>query len=184
MLTFAKGGSPVKEDISLGQMVKEVAQFDLSGSNVTLVYNGHDEEWPILADKGHIQQVVSNLVINARQAMPTGGQLHITIENADLEDASIPTLRPGRYAKVTVQDEGEGIDPADLGRIFDPYYTTKKTGSGLGLATIWSIINKHGGHIGVASELGEGATFTFYLPASASPLSAETESLAGRRISL
>ena len=175
LLTFAKGGDPVKEHVSLADMVEEVARFDLTGSNVSLVYHPSDDLWPIDADRGQIQQVISNIVINARQAMPKGGRLTVTLENADLPDASVPTLSRGRYVKVSVQDEGDGIHPKVIDHIFDPYFTTKPTGCGLGLATVWSIINKHGGHIGVVSELGNGTVFTFYLPAAASPQLAEAK---------
>lgn len=176
LLTFAKGGEPVKENVSLGDMVEEVARFDLTGSSVSLVYRHDADLWPVDADKGQIQQVISNLVINARQAMPNGGRLHISLENADLPAMAVPVLRAGRYVKISVKDEGTGIDPTLLGRIFDPYFTTKQSGSGLGLATVWSIISKHNGHIDVASVLGKGTTFTFYLPATASPRSAEAKS--------
>ena len=176
LLTFAKGGDPVKEHIGLADMVEEVARFDLTGSNVSLVYHHDANLWPVDADRGQIQQVVSNLVINARQAMPSGGHLHVTLENADLPAEAIPGLRAGSYVKVIVRDEGGGIEPKVLDRIFDPYFTTKQTGSGLGLATVWSIINKHSGHIGVESEVSKGTTFTFYLPASSSRLSAKEES--------
>jgi PAS domain S-box-containing protein len=175
LLTFAKGGSPVKENVSLGVMVEEVALFDLTGSNVSLVYHNAVNLWPVDADKGQIQQVVSNLVINARQAMPKGGKLTITLANADLPAEAVPGLSAGRYVKVSVEDEGDGINPKVIALIFDPYFTTKQAGHGLGLATVWSIINKHGGHISVVSELGKGTTFTFYLPASASPLPEETK---------
>jgi CheY-like chemotaxis protein len=88
------------------------------------------------------------------------------LANADLSEASVADLPHGKYVKVIVRDEGGGIDPKHLERIFDPYFTTKQTGSGLGLATVYSIIKKHGGHIGVVSKVGQGAEFTFYLPAS------------------
>ncbi|MEI6167601.1 MAG: PAS domain S-box protein [bacterium] len=169
LLTFSKGGDPVKEDVSLGTLVEEVARFDLTGSNVKLVYHQADDLWKANADKGQIQQVISNLTTNARQAMPNGGHLYITLENAEIRDNSIPRLHRANYVKITLRDEGSGIDAKTIDRIFDPYFTTKKTGSGLGLATTYSIIKKHGGHIGVISELGKGTTFTLYLPASDSP---------------
>ena len=174
LLTFAKGGDPVKEDVSLETLVQEVARFDLSGSPIKLVYQQAAGLWLAEVDKGQIQQVISNLTINARQAMPEGGSLHITLANADLSATTVPGLRPGKYVQITVRDEGTGIDPKYLERIFDPYFTTKQTGSGLGLATTYSIINKHGGHIRVESELGQGTTFTLYLPASRLPTQAET----------
>jgi PAS domain S-box-containing protein len=166
LLTFAQGGAPVKEDVCLGALIEEVARFDLSGSTVRLLFQQVADPWQTEVDKGQIQQVISNLVINARQAMPEGGCLHIILENADLPEEAVPSLCRGSYVKVTVRDEGSGIDPKHLSRIFDPYFTTKHSGSGLGLATVWSIISKHSGHIGVASELGKGTAFTFYLPAS------------------
>ena len=169
LLTFSKGGEPVKEVVCLGKMAEEVARFDLSGSPVSLACRCAEGLWPVDADRGQIQQVISNLVINARQAMPKGGHLIITLENADLSEVSVPPLKQGRYVKVAVQDEGDGISPNVIDHIFDPYFTTKQTGSGLGLATAWSILANHGGHIGVVSQLGKGATFTFYLPASDTP---------------
>ncbi len=169
LLTFSKGGEPVKEIVSLGKMAEEVARFDLTGSPVSLACRCAEGLWPVNADRGQIQQVISNLVINARQAMPKGGHLSITLENADLSEESVPTLKQGRYVKVVAQDDGDGISPKVIDHIFDPYFTTKQTGSGLGLATVWSILAKHGGHIGVVSQMGQGATFTFYLPASDTP---------------
>jgi PAS domain S-box-containing protein len=169
LLTFSKGGDPVKEDVQLGALVEEVARFDLSGSNVRLVYRQAEDLWQAEADKGQIQQVVSNITVNALQSMPGGGHLRIALENVNLPEAAMAGPRPGRYVKITVQDEGTGIDPKHLDRIFDPYFTTKQTGHGLGLATAYSIINKHGGHIGVESELGKGTTFALYLPASNAP---------------
>ncbi|MFH0996309.1 MAG: PAS domain S-box protein [Pseudomonadota bacterium] len=169
LLTFAKGGAPVKEDVSIGALVEEVARFDLSGSNVMLVHQQVEDLWPATVDKGQMQQVISNLTINACQAMPNGGRVYITMENADITATVIPGLSQGKYIRISVRDEGTGVDQKHLDRIFDPYFTTKQTGSGLGLATTYSIIHKHGGHIGVDSELGKGTTFTLYLPASKSP---------------
>ncbi len=177
LLTFAKGGAPVKEDVSLGTLVEEVARFELSGSQIQLVQHSSNDLWLADVDKGQIQQVISNLTINARQAMPDGGHLFITLENAVISDHVIAGLHEGNYIKITVKDEGTGIDPKNIGRIFDPYFTTKQSGSGLGLATSYSIINKHGGYIGVASELGKGTNFTIYLPASKSLHAIETKDL-------
>jgi len=169
LLTFSKGGEPVKEDVSLAELIEEVASFDLSGSNIKLVCQKADDLWLANVDKGQIQQVISNLTINARQAMPHGGHLCIALENVDIPAATISGLQRGKYVKLTARDEGVGIAQQHLERIFEPYFTTKQSGSGLGLATAYAIIHKHGGHIGVASELGKGATFTLYLPASESP---------------
>ncbi|MCD4651207.1 MAG: PAS domain S-box protein, partial [Candidatus Cloacimonetes bacterium] len=166
LLTFSKGGAPIKEDVSLAELVKEVAKFDLSGSNVKPVINIADNLWIADVDRGQIQQVFSNLTINANQAMPDGGHLYISLENAEIIENEVPNLSHGRYLKITVRDEGTGIDKKLLERIFDPYFTTKQTGSGLGLATAFAIISSHNGYVGVKSKLGEGATFTLYLPAS------------------
>jgi len=178
LLTFAKGGEPVKEDVNLGALVEDVAPFDLSGSQVRLVYQQVENLWPARVDKGQIQQVISNLTINARQAMPAGGRLYITLENVEIQEDVGPSLQRGKYVEIVVRDEGSGIDPKYLGRIFDPYFTTKQTGDGLGLATVYSIVHRHGGHISVVSELGKGATFTLYLPASETSPQAESRQTA------
>jgi CheY-like chemotaxis protein len=168
LLTFARGGEPVKEDISLCELIRGVSAFDLSGSNVMPVFKRADNLWLTKADKGQIQQVFSNLIINADQAMPDGGHLYITLENADISKNEVPNLNPGKYVKATIRDEGTGIDQKHLDRIFDPYFSTKQSGSGLGLATVYSIVSKHGGYISVDSELGKGTTFTLYILASES----------------
>ncbi len=184
LLTFSKGGNPVKENVNLAELVKEVAQFDLTGSAIMLEYQGEDNLWLAKVDRGQIQQVISNLTINARQAMPHGGHLFITLENSTIQQENIPNLTPGKYIKATVRDEGTGIEPKNLNHIFEPYFTTKRTGNGLGLATTYSIISKHGGHIDVTSELNQGTTFTIYLPASAEPLSSEVQSSPARPVTV
>ncbi len=175
LLTFAKGGEPVKEHISIGTLVEEIVRFGRSGSNVIPVFEQAEDLWMAEVDKGQMQQVFSNLTINANQAMPDGGHLFITLENADIKENLVPNLNQGKYIKVTVRDEGTGINQKHLERIFDPYFSTKPAGSGLGLATTYSIINKHSGHIIVDSELGKGTTFTLYLPASKSQQLPETK---------
>ncbi|MDL2122984.1 MAG: PAS domain S-box protein [Deltaproteobacteria bacterium] len=179
--TFAKGGEPVKEDVSLGELVEEVSRFNLSGSNVMPVFEQAEDLWMSEVDKGQVQQVFSNLTINANQAMPDGGHLYITLENANIPENAVSGLNQGRYIKVTVRDEGIGIDQKNLNRIFDPYFSTKQIGSGLGLATVYSIVNKHGGHISADSELSKGTTFTLYLPASESRRLPETKQPATER---
>ncbi|MBN2231858.1 MAG: cache domain-containing protein [Deltaproteobacteria bacterium] len=168
LLTFARGGDPVKEDVSLAELVEEVVHFDLSGSNVRPVITTAADLWPAAADRGQIQQVISNLTINANQAMPDGGHLYVDLGNETIEAThTVPGLRPGRYLRLTFRDEGIGIDPKHRERIFDPYFSTKQEGNGLGLATTFSIVQKHGGHIQVESELGRGTVFTIHLPAAA-----------------
>ncbi|MCK5783843.1 MAG: cache domain-containing protein, partial [Desulfobacterales bacterium] len=174
LLTFARGGTPVRENVRIDELVKEVTRFDLSGSNIKPIFEQVEGLWLADVDKGQIQQVFSNLIINAGQAMPDGGHLYITLANTELSENGVPNLDQGKYIKVTVADEGIGIDQKCLDRIFDPYFSTKQTGSGLGLATAYSIITKHGGSINVDSQLGKGTLFTLYLPASESQESTET----------
>ncbi len=166
LLTFAKGGVPIKDHVSLGELVKDVANFDLTGSNIKLIYKQNDDLWAADVDKGQIQQVFSNLVINASQAMPEGGHLYINLQNYEHSEPPNSEIKPGKYIKAIIRDEGFGIDQSTLTRIFDPYFSTKQTGRGLGLATVYSIINKHEGHIKVSSDLGQGTIFTLYLPAT------------------
>ncbi len=180
LLTFAKGGAPVRENVRIDELVKDVTRFDLSGSNIKPIFKQVDDLLMADVDKGQIQQVLSNLIINASQAMPDGGHLYITMENTELSENGVPNLDQGKYIKVTVADEGIGIDQNSLDRIFDPYFSTKQTGSGLGLATAHSIITKHGGHINVDSQLGKGTIFTLYLPASESQHPPETRHSAAK----
>ncbi|WP_303701451.1 PhnD/SsuA/transferrin family substrate-binding protein [Flexistipes sinusarabici] len=165
LLTFSKGGEPLKKKVEIDVIVKKTVEFDLSGSNVKAVFEQKENLWPVLADKGQIQQVISNLVINAKQAMPEGGHFYVTMENVDTEKSEIPAVKEGKYVRISFKDEGVGIKKKDIGKIFDPFFTTKEIGSGLGLATAYSIIRKHGGYIDVESTPGMGTTFFVYLPA-------------------
>ena len=168
LLTFAKGGVPVRTVIRLDVLIKEVVLFYLSGSNIKFHIELADDLWLAELDKGQIQQVFSNLTTNAKQAMPDGGNLYIQLENRDIKKSKVSGPGQGRYIQVIVKDDGAGIKKQYIDRIFDPYFTTKTTGTGLGLATTYSIINKHGGYIDVVSKPDKGATFTLYLPASKS----------------
>jgi PAS domain S-box-containing protein len=166
LLTFAKGGAPIKKTISLNQLFYQSATFALGGSNVGLDYTPREGLWLVEADDGQMSQVINNLVINALQAMSNGGVIHADIENTKLsQDASLP-LPAGRYVKLSIKDHGSGISKENLTRVFDPFFTTKKKGSGLGLATAYAIIEKHGGHITVESTKARGTVFEIYLPAS------------------
>ena len=158
LLTFAKGGDPIKDVLFLPGMIEEIARFSLRGSNVKLQLDIPENLWAVDADKGQLSQVISNLVINAKQAMPEGGVVTISAEN--LETAA------GKSVKILLRDQGIGISPQDLDKIFDPYFSTKQRGSGLGLASCYSIITKHNGKIEVSSELNRGTTFTIILPAT------------------
>ncbi len=169
LLTFSRGGAPVKKGILLRDVVHEAARFALSGSAVGAEYTFPPAPWPVEADAGQIGQVVQNLVINAVQAMPGGGKVRVSIENVVLREGGGVPLPPGRYAKVSISDEGAGIPAEHLPRIFDPYFSTKREGSGLGLATVYSIVRNHGGHVAVASTPGSGTRFDVYLPAAAGP---------------
>jgi signal transduction histidine kinase/CheY-like chemotaxis protein/HAMP domain-containing protein len=166
LLTFSKGGAPVKKTLLLSQIFYESIMFALGGTNVGLEYTPPSELWPVEADEGQISQVINNLVINAVQAMPGGGVIYGNLKNVVLPVASSLPLPPGRYVKMTLKDFGNGISKKDLGRIFDPFFTTKKAGSGLGLATVYSILEKHNGYITVDSQPGCWTLFCIYLPAS------------------
>ncbi len=166
LLTFARGGEPIRSAVNLPEVVREAAQFALHGSKVRCDFAIEDGLWSAEVDKGQIGQVVQNLVINAVQAMPEGGMMHVEMRNQRLGAMAVAQLAEGNYLCITISDTGDGIRPEYLARIFDPYFTTKKSGSGLGLATVYSIVRKHQGHIEVESEIGRGTRFRFWLPAS------------------
>ncbi len=166
LLTFAKGGVPVKKVSALFPFIQESAQFALSGSNALCKVDVPDDLWMCDYDSNQIGQVVDNLIINAKQAMPDGGLVEISAENIIIHASKHSILTPGKYVKLAFKDQGVGMPKEMLNRIFDPFYTTKSSGHGLGLATCYSIISKHGGHIEVESQPGKGSTFLVYLPAS------------------
>jgi signal transduction histidine kinase/ActR/RegA family two-component response regulator len=166
LLTFSKGGAPIRAAVALADIVREVAQFALRGSNVRCDFDLSPDLWPADVDKGQIGQVVQNIVINAMQVMPDGGLINIVLRNETSDPGLGKILAPGRYLKLTIMDHGAGIAPENLGRIFEPYFTTKKTGNGLGLATVYSIVKKHSGHIIVESVVGRGTSFHIWLPAA------------------
>jgi PAS domain S-box-containing protein len=167
LLTFAKGGEPVRASVDLAEVLRETAAFALHGAKARAEFHVADDLWPVNADKGQLGQVVQNLVINSVQAMPEGGTIGVSADNRMVDTASgnLP-LSPGRYVHLAVSDSGTGISAENLSRIFDPYFTTKKQGSGLGLATVYSIVKKHQGLIDVESQLGKGTTFHLWLPAA------------------
>lgn len=167
LLTFAKGGAPIKQTASIGQLLRETVVFHLRGSKVGCEFDIPDDLWAAEVDAGQISQVIQNLTINADQAMPAGGTLWVGCANVELRHAGNSLgLAPGHYLKVTIKDEGVGISQENLKKIFDPYFTTKPKGSGLGLATSYSIIKNHGGIIDVVSTPGAGSTFYLFLPAT------------------
>ena len=142
LLTFAKGGDPVRVEVHLETVLQDTTAFALHGSNVKAIYDIAPDLWAADADKGQIGRVIQNLVINAVQAMPAGGMLRLTARNEQLAGPIHPGLEPGDYVHLAIADTGEGIRPEHLSRIFDPYFTTKQTGTGLGLAAVYSIIKK------------------------------------------
>jgi PAS domain S-box-containing protein len=164
LLTFARGGEPVKKVVSLQQLVNETVSLVLRGSNVVGIVQIPDSIHAIEADEGQISQACNNLIINAMQAMHGGGELTVSAQNEALGDDNPLALPPGTYVRLTFADQGCGIAEEDLKKIFDPYFTTKLAGIGLGLASTHSIISRHGGLIGVTSTAGKGTTFTIHLP--------------------
>jgi PAS domain S-box-containing protein len=166
LLTFSKGGSPEKRAAALGDLLEETTHFALSGSNVRCKLKIPKDLWVCEIDVNQIGQAIDNILINAQQAMPQGGEILVSAENMIVSEGFLVPLAPGRYVKVSIQDQGTGIAREHLPKIFDPFFTTKQKGSGLGLATSFSILQKHGGAIDVESTLGSGSTFFLYIPAS------------------
>ena len=157
------------------ELIREASGFALRGSRVRCELSIADDLHLVDVDEGQISQVIHNLVINADHAMPDGGIVSISCSNVRIGPAQ-RTLRleKGSYVQVSIEDQGVGIPREHLAKIFDPYFTTKQKGSGLGLATTYSIVKKHGGHIAVESELGIGHDIPcIYLPASAESIPSE-----------
>ncbi len=165
LITFSEGGTPVTKIVDLNDLVRQAVKFGLSGSNIDCEYLMSEENCPVEIDEDQVNQVINNLVANAQQAMPGGGKIKVSVQKVEIDkNVSLPAT-PGSFAKLCIQDHGPGIPEEDRARVFDPFYSTKPTGTGLGLATSHSIIQKHGGHISVESELGIGTKFHVYLPA-------------------
>jgi PAS domain S-box-containing protein len=166
LLTFARGGEPVTRAVFLRQVIEESVSLVLRGSNVTATVEMPEHLPPIQADAGQISQVFNNLIINAVQAMPGGGTITITAGEMVVDGKNMLSIPPGKYVRVTCSDHGCGISPENLKNIFDPYFTTKAHGTGLGLASVHSIITKHGGYVNVRSAVERGTTFELILPES------------------
>ena len=165
LLTFSKGGDPVKRTVDMGEIVRESSEFVLRGSGISLSFDFDEALWQVDADPGQLSQVIQNLVINARHAMKDRGTMDIAIKNTRL-NAPKGIVSPGDWLKITIKDTGPGIPEDIQDRIFEPYFTTKEQGSGLGLAISYSIIKKHDGVIELESKKGQGTVFTIYLPRS------------------
>ncbi len=173
LLTFAKGGNPIRATIDLTQLIQASVQFSLSGSNVGYEIDVEEPLWQCDIDKNQVSQVFDNLCINAKQAMPSGGTVQVSVKNSIVYEHMGMDLLPGEYIQIKIKDSGLGIEQDHLHKIFDPFFTTKLMGSGLGLTTCYSIITQHNGNIYVSSKLQEGTTFTIYLPRSLSSIDAE-----------
>ncbi len=165
LMTFAKGSMPVKRPLVVKKLLNDAASFILSGSNCTYEIACQEDISNIYADEGEITQVLHNLLINALHAMPQGGTIRISADVFINTTAKIPLLASGRYIKITIADTGIGIPPDRIDRVFDPYFTTKTNGSGLGLASAYSIVRRHDGHIEIHSKVSVGTTVIIYLPA-------------------
>ncbi|MCP5006324.1 MAG: PAS domain S-box protein [Planctomycetes bacterium] len=166
LITFSKGGTPIKKMVAITAVIEDAISLSLRGTNVTCCPTIPNDIWPVEIDAEQITQVINNLIINADQAMPNGGAIHIRVENVTIKKQVVPLLKSGTYIKIMVEDEGIGIAEKDINNIFDPFFTTKRKGSGLGLTTCYSIIKNHGGTIRVETEKNIGTHFTIYLPAS------------------
>ncbi len=170
LLTFSKGGDPVKEAIDMAGLIKETCHYVLKDSMIIYAYGISEDLWKISADKRQIWQVLRNLIVNAKEAMPLDGAIRVSAKNCSVEDLNQVPLKTGDYIKIVIKDEGHGIREDDVGRVFDPYFSTKPKGSGrgtgLGLTIAHSIINKHKGHLVLKSVAGKGTTVSFFLPVS------------------
>jgi PAS domain S-box-containing protein len=178
LLTFARGGAPIKKLVSIAELIQDSTTFALRGSNVRCEFSLADDLWSVEVDEGQINQVLTNLVINADEAMPEGGILNIGAKNRVVTTRSALLLPEGNYVEITIEDHGVGIPKEHLRKIFDPYFTTKQKGSGLGLSTAYSIIKNHSSYITAKSKLGVGTTFYIYLPASKKPIPAKKKAVA------
>jgi len=164
LLAFSKGGNPVKQITSIIDVVMESADFIMSGSKTALNYNIEPDVQKVDIDKGQIGQVIQNIILNASQAMPSGGVINISVRNQTILEENPISIQEGPYVAIEIKDEGSGIESKNLKKIFDPYFTTKNDGNGLGLTICHSIIKRHGGGIDVESVPGKGSIFTIYLP--------------------
>ena len=165
LLTFSRDGLTSRCIARIDDLIRESVDISLTGSRVKTAYNIPDNPWPVSIDPSRMGQVFQNLAVNAIQAMPRGGKLTVELDNVSIEKTNTMAIDAGRYVVVKISDTGTGIPATVLPRIFDPYFTTKKSGTGLGLATVHSIVKQHNGHIRAESSEGEGTTFTIWLPA-------------------
>ena len=171
LLAFSKGGQPVKKEFCLQKALREIFKLSTSGTKVSCEFKVPDNLWSVEGDENQIKQALNNLLLNSVQAMPAGGKLTLAAEN--IHCAAMPVFAGGNCVKITVSDTGIGIPEQYLKRIFEPYFTTKNKGHGLGLSMTWSVVKNHGGHIEAMSVPGKGTTFEILLPATGHSLAEE-----------
>jgi len=187
LMIFSKGGSPVKETASIAELIEESAKFTLEGSSVKCDFNMPLSLWPVEVDVNQMNQVISNVILNASEAMGGAGVIRVRAENFSSGKGNT-SLAEGRYVKMEIADSGTGIPQENLSQLFDPYFSTSHPGKGMGLAICYSIIKRHGGHISIESERGRGTVVTIFVPASSEEIDARADSFEreaariGRRI--
>ena len=181
LIAFASKSAPVRKPTHLSGVIQDAVRLAVSGSKLRCDFSLADDLWLAKVDAGQVGQVIRNLVLNAREAMPEGGAISVRAENVVLGPQEDSSLSPGNYVRVSITDSGGGIEKELLPKIFDPYFSTKRRGRqkgmGLGLAICHTIIQKHGGTISVKSEPGAGTAFSLLLPATRKLLPKEKASV-------
>lgn len=175
LLTLSKGGAFTKSTDGINELIRETCRFALRGSKSTCQYRLLKDLWRCDIDRGQLEQVVCNIILNADQAMPDGGVVTISSDNVEMHDEAESSLPAGRYVCLTFEDNGIGIPEQNRAQIYDPFFTTKQTGNGLGIPTVHSIIKQHGGHMDISSIVDEGTVIHIYLPASETPTAIRSE---------
>ncbi len=181
LLTFAAGGAPALRILAVPKLLEDAVKLGLGGSSIRARFDVEADLPPVEADEGQMSQLLNNLLVNARQATPGAGEVVVRARRRTLREGEVPGLDPGVHVEISIQDRGHGIAPEVLPRVFDPFFTTRATGTGLGLATSYSIARRHGGHIGVESRVGEGTTLTVLLPTAEGAPSGDEKSPQGVR---
>ena len=182
LLTFSRGGAPIRKTASIAALIRDWTEFALRGSRAKCNLTIQENLWPVEIDERQISQVISSLVMNADQVMPKGGMIEVRAENVSFGEEMLAhglVVPEGRYVAISIQDQGAGIPKEHLHKVFDPYFTTKGAGSGLGLTASYSIVKKHEGYLAVESEMGVGTTFFIYLPASTQEIQKEAPAREG-----